>query len=202
MPGVEGRSGGRGSAGIAGGPTVAGRARLGVGSREDRAVRVRPMAARDVPHVATIEAASFGREAWPAEEFRALRRAFAQARPRRGALWSAVDSRTDEVLGYVGVEISALRGEADIINIAVGRAHRRRGVGQALVARVFAFCRRRGVELLWLRVRASNRGARRFYRYLGFAERGRFADYYQDPDEPAVIMAVEVGPMRRREEDP
>ena len=160
--------------------------------REDRSVWVRPMAARDVPRVTAIEAACFGTEAWPAEAFRALLRAFAQGRPTRGALWVAADRRTGEILGYAGVEISALCGEADVINIAVDGAHRRRGVGQALFARLVGFCRRQGAELLWLRVRASNRGARRFYRYLGFAERGRFAEYYLDPDEPAVIMAVDL----------
>jgi ribosomal protein S18 acetylase RimI-like enzyme len=41
-------------------------------------------------------------------------------------------------------------------------------------------------------VRASNRGARRFYRQMGFRERGRFQAYYLDPDEPAVIMAMDV----------
>ncbi len=150
------------------------------------------MAARDVPRVASIEAASFGAEAWPAEAFRALLRAFAQARPTRGGLWVAVERHTDEVLGYAGLEVSALGGEADVVNVAVDAANRRRGIGQALFAHLVGFSRRQGAELLWLRVRASNRGARRFYRYLGFAERGRFAGYYLEPDEPAVIMAVEL----------
>jgi ribosomal protein S18 acetylase RimI-like enzyme len=53
-------------------------------------------------------------------------------------------------------------------------------------------CRRRWVPLLWLQVRASNRGAQRFYRMMGFRVRGRFQGYYVDPDEPAVIMAMDV----------
>jgi ribosomal-protein-alanine acetyltransferase len=154
------------------------------------------MAARDVPRVAAIEAACFGAEAWPVEAFRELLQAFARSRPTRGALWVATDRRAGEILGYAGVEISALRGEADVIDVAVDGPSRRQGVGQALFARLVGFCRRKGVGLLWLRVRASNRGARRFYRYLGFVERGRFAGYYVEPDEAAVIMAVEMGPVR------
>jgi ribosomal-protein-alanine N-acetyltransferase len=150
------------------------------------------MTPRDVGAVAAIEAASFGAEAWPPEAFRALLRAFDRARPSRGAMWVAVDPGTAEILGYAGVEVSALCGEADLINIAVSGAHRRRGTGQALVARALGFCRRLSVELLWLRVRASNRGARRFYRFLGFTERGRFARYYLEPEEPVVLMAVEL----------
>ena len=53
-------------------------------------------------------------------------------------------------------------------------------------------CRRQGIELLWLRVRAPNRSARRFYRILGFDPRGRFTGYYRDPDEPAVLMAMDL----------
>jgi len=156
--------------------------------------RIRLMRPRDVRAVAALESAAFGSEAWPAEAFRELLGAFAGARPSRGALWVAEQPRTGELLGYAGVEVSALRGEADLINIAVAAAHRRGGVGQALIAQSVGFCRRLGAELLWLRVRASNRGARRFYRFLGFEERGRFAGYYLDPDEPAVIMAVELAP--------
>jgi ribosomal-protein-alanine N-acetyltransferase len=42
--------------------------------------------------------------------------------------------------------------------------------------------------LIWLRVRAGNRGARRFYRACGFAPVGRFRGYYDDPREDAVLM--------------
>ncbi len=150
------------------------------------------MASRDLAQVAAIEREAFGREAWPPEVFRDLLRDFAQARPTRGSLWVAEDGATGTVVGYAGVEVSALRGEADLINIAVAKERRREGVGEALLARVQAHARRLHVPLLWLRVRASNRGARRFYSRLGFRERGRFAGYYEDPDEPAVIMAVEV----------
>lgn len=48
-----------------------------------------------------------------------------------------------------------------------------------------------GIELLWLRMRASSRSARRFYRVMGFAECGRFASYYRDADEPAILMAMD-----------
>ena len=81
-----------------------------------------------------------------------------------------------------------LGGEADLINLAVDPSHRRRGLGRRLVAAA-AYCRRRGVVLLWLRVRASNRGARAFYRRCGFGAIGRFRGYYDEPREDAVLMA-------------
>ncbi len=150
------------------------------------------MTRRDVARVAALELATFGKEAWPLHAFRDLLLAFSQAKPPRGALWVADDSTTGEILGYAGIEVSALWGEMDVINIAVAPAHRRRGVGRLLLTRILSLCRRRSVPLLWLRVRASNRGAQQFYRRMGFRARGRFHGYYVDPDEPAVIMAMDV----------
>jgi len=50
-----------------------------------------------------------------------------------------------------------------------------------------------GVPLLWLRVRASNRAPRALLPTDGLsANAGGFRGYYEDPDEPAVIMAMDV----------
>jgi len=150
------------------------------------------MSCRDLGQVAALELAAFGREAWPLHAFKDLLAAFSQAKPPRGAMWVAVDPKTDEILGYAGVEVSALWGEMDIINIAVAVEHRRGGIGRLFIERIVRLCRRRGIPLLWLRVRASNRGAQRFYRQMGFRVRGRFEGYYVEPDEPAIIMAMDV----------
>ena len=150
------------------------------------------MASRDLTRIVALEAACFGAEAWPRQAFAHLLRAFRQARPSRGGLWVAEEPATGEVLGYAGIEVSALWGEADLINIAVAAEHRRRGVGRMLVEWIVRGCRREGVEMLWLRVRASNRSAQRFYRSMGFEPRGRFVGYYRDPDEPARLMAMDL----------
>jgi ribosomal-protein-alanine acetyltransferase len=157
-----------------------------------RRPRVRPMQMRDLHRVAAIESVCFGPEAWPPQVFRDVLEAFIQAQPMRGGMWVAEDPDTREVVGYAGVEVSALWGEMDLINIAVAPAQRRRGAGQALVKWIIRVCRREGIPLLWLRVRASNEGARRFYDRLGFEQRGHFDHYYEDPDEPAVVMAMDV----------
>jgi [ribosomal protein S18]-alanine N-acetyltransferase len=92
------------------------------------------------------------------------------------------------IRGYVGVELSALGGEADVINLAVHPAHRRHGVGRRLLTAAVAYCRRRQIPLVWLRVRASNRSARAFYGRCGFVVVGRFRGYYEQPREDAVLM--------------
>jgi ribosomal-protein-alanine N-acetyltransferase len=141
----------------------------------------------DVAAVVRIERAAFAREAWPASAFAYLVAVFG-ARPPRGRLWVAATGKR-EIVGYVGVELSALGGEADVVNLAVDRAHRRAGVGRRLLATALRYCRRRGIALVWLRVRAGNRGARAFYRSCGFRPVGRFRGYYTAPREDAVLMA-------------
>jgi len=153
---------------------------------------IRLMTRRDLGRVAAIERETFDREAWPLHAFQDLLAAFSQAKPPRGAMWVAEDPKTGDILGYAGVEVSALWGEMDVINIAVAVEQRRRGIGGLFIERIVRLCRQRRVPLLWLRVRASNRTAQDFYRRMGFRARGRFQGYYVEPDEPAVIMAMDV----------
>ncbi len=147
------------------------------------------MGAPDVAAVARIERAVFGREAWPGAAFAYLVATFALARPARGRLWVAQGPER-QIVGYVGVELSALGGEADLINLAVHPDHRRASVGRRLLTAATRYCLRRGVALVWLRVRASNRSAREFYRRCGFRAVGRFRGYYDEPREDAILMAL------------
>ncbi|MGH7263518.1 MAG: ribosomal protein S18-alanine N-acetyltransferase [Candidatus Rokuibacteriota bacterium] len=141
----------------------------------------------DAPAVGRIERDVFGRDAWPAAAFRYLEHVFRLARPSRGRLWTAC-AAGGRVVGYVGVELSALGGEADVINLAVEPGHRRRGVGGRLLGTAVAYCRARRIPLVWLRVRAGNRAAQAFYRRCGFHPVGRFRGYYDGPREDAILM--------------
>jgi [ribosomal protein S18]-alanine N-acetyltransferase len=146
------------------------------------------MRAGDAPGVARIEAAVFGDEAWPGSAFAYLHALFGVARPPRGRFWVAA-AAGHGVVGYAGVELSALGSEADVINLAVAPSWRRRGLGRRLLEVAVRYCHGRGIPLVWLRVRARNRGARAFYRRCGFTAVGRFRNYYDDPREDAVLMA-------------
>lgn len=141
--------------------------------------------------VAAVEATCFGADAWPPEVFHTLCRIYSESPDFRGQIWVVCDEQYQTVVGYVAVEVTSL-GEAELTNLAVAPAYRRRGVGRRLVSFVIDVCRQVGVELLWLRVRASNRRAVRFYEVCGFVERGEFRDYYDDPREDALILALEV----------
>ena len=90
------------------------------------------------------------------------------------------------VLGYAGMYVSL--DEAEITNVAVAAAHRRRGVGTLLVNRLKEEAKKRGIVKIALEVRTSNRSARRLYEQCGFVKRGVRKSFYEAPTEDADLM--------------
>jgi ribosomal-protein-alanine N-acetyltransferase len=78
--------------------------------------------------------------------------------------------------------------EAHINNVALRPGYRGRGLGTALMRRVLIEARRVGAVRATLEVRASNEGALRFYRALGFAVTATRPRYYTHPAEDALIL--------------
>jgi [ribosomal protein S18]-alanine N-acetyltransferase len=101
--------------------------------------------------------------------------------------------RHPELLGYwvamPGVD------ELHLLNITVAPAWQGRGLAVAMLDRLVATCRQRGLTQLWLEVRVSNERAREVYLRYGFAEVGRRRAYYpvaQGPREDALLMSLSV----------
>jgi len=94
------------------------------------------------------------------------------------------------VAGYVVAHCAADEGE--ILNLGVAVAHRRRGLGRALVEHVLSALATRGVRVVYLEVRESNGGARRLYEGLGFGAVARRTRYYRRPVEDAVVLCAAV----------
>ena len=78
--------------------------------------------------------------------------------------------------------------EAEILNLAVLVAKRRRGEGGALLKAAMEELRERKVSRVFLEVRESNEAGTAFYKRQGFSKTGRRAGYYRDPDEAAIKM--------------
>ncbi len=91
--------------------------------------------------------------------------------------------------GYVGSQ--AVLDEADMMNIAVSPAFRRKGVAQRLVLELVDRLAANAVRCLTLEVRASNESAISLYEKLGFIQVGRRPSYYQKPKEDALILRKE-----------
>lgn len=77
-----------------------------------------------------------------------------------------------------------------ILAIAVDEAHRREGVGSALMINAFDRLEKGGANVVKLEVRAGNEAAQNFYSKLGFEPREVIPAYYSD-GEPAVAMEYE-----------
>lgn len=96
----------------------------------------------------------------------------------------------DRLIGYCGLQ--AAGGQGDVLTIGVDPDFRRRGAGLLLLRRLIEEARIRGVERLFLEVRASNTAARRLYERAGFSAEGCRKGYYRDPDEDGLIYILEV----------
>lgn len=91
-----------------------------------------------------------------------------------------------KVLGYVG--ISCILDEGYITNIAVFPEFRQKGVGTALLNRVFSLASDIGLSFVSLEVRVSNENAISLYKKFGFKTEGKRKNFYDNPKEDALIM--------------
>lgn len=140
-------------------------------------IRVVPMAEAHVPQIAALEARCFS-EPWSEQSVR--------SELTNGlSLWLvALDGET--VAAYAGSQ--SVMGEADMMNVAVDPAYRRRGIARALLTALEEALRAAGVSSLTLEVRASNGPAIALYTALGYVQAGRRPNYYFKPKEDALIL--------------
>lgn len=140
---------------------------------------IRPMTSADVPSVAALEKLCFS-DPWSVSSI-------ASELDNPLSLW-LVWEEDGTAAAYLGVQ--RVPPQADVMNVAVSPALRRRGIARAL----FAELERRLTEIdeLFLEVRASNSGAIALYRTLGFEQVGRRPNYYLDPREDALILRKEL----------
>jgi len=78
--------------------------------------------------------------------------------------------------------------EMHIHDLAVHPDHRRKGLGRRLLGLVLGIAARRGAETAFLEVRQSNWPALALYRSMGFEALSVRRDYYQRPQEDALVL--------------
>jgi GNAT superfamily N-acetyltransferase len=141
------------------------------------AIAVRRAEPRDHERILTLTPRlSEGAAPWrPARGFAAaaagwLEGALADHDDDRPVLVAEVDGR---VAGVVAASAAAhFSGSSDCYlgELAVAAEHEGHGIGRALVGRVEAWARERGLATVTLETGAANHRARRFYAALGFVE--------------------------------
>jgi ribosomal-protein-alanine N-acetyltransferase len=106
-------------------------------------------------------------------------------RERYARAWRSIVGATDEVqfVAFDGPELvgslsiyASANGEHDL-GMLVGKPHRGRGIGTALLHAAFDWARRKQIRALTLGVFPHNTAAIALYQRMGFVETGRIANY-------------------------
>jgi ribosomal-protein-alanine N-acetyltransferase len=96
----------------------------------------------------------------------------------------------DSIAGFLVARV--IRGEAEILNLAIDPPQRRKGLAKRLLIEMFAQAKQKGADRVFLEVRASNLAAISFYGNHGFCPVGKRAAYYCAPTEDALIMEKKI----------
>lgn len=132
------------------------------------------MQERDLIAVAALEAQAHPAP-WTAGNFR----------DALAAGYSTVVGEADGMIVAYGVLMIGA-GEAQVLNLTVAPAVRRRGLARALLRRFLDDALRLGAEQCFLEVRLSNAAAIALYRADGFVPVARRAGYYPAADGSSV----------------
>jgi ribosomal-protein-alanine N-acetyltransferase len=162
-------------------PRFSGRAGRAVGTKigKTRAVGiVRRLLAEDLDALMAIGEEAPESASWSKASYRK----FAE---ESGSLALVLETN-GEICGFV---VGRLVGDqAEVLNLAVGMKHRRKGDGTRLLGAALGEFSSGGGKSVYLEVRESNTGAISFYEKHGFAKTGLRKGYYRAPDEGAVTM--------------
>lgn len=122
----------------------------------------------DYPEVARLQAAAPEAAQWPLGDY--------------SGFLVLVAWEGETALGFCAWRQTAA-DEAEMLNLAVAPACRKRGAGRALVEEL----RRRAAGTIFLEVAEANTAARALYRKTGWVELSERKDYY-GPGQNAIVM--------------
>lgn len=142
--------------------------------------KLTPMTAEHIPQIAALERACFSRP-WSEDMLR-------EELWNESAVVIVAAGEDGTVLGYAGLQTVLDEGYID--NVAVDERFRRQGVADELIA-AFARFGQAKLAFLTLEVRASNAAAIALYAKHGFRQVGRRKNYYEAPQEDAILMTLE-----------
>lgn len=82
--------------------------------------------------------------------------------------------------------------EFEILNLAVGREFRRKGIASQLIETAIETARSAGAANIFLELRASNNAGIALYTHLAFRACGQRKNYYRDPIEDASLLSYNI----------
>jgi ribosomal-protein-alanine N-acetyltransferase len=150
-------------------------------------ILIRPMHLDDLKQVQAIDRVSFSMP-WPPSSYR-----YELEENYFSFLYVAETHLQAGVSRVVGmIVVWMIMDEAHIATLAVLPEFRRRGISQRLLTVALKESIRRGARLATLEVRAQNKIAQALYHRFQFIVIGRRPRYYQDNQEDALLMTVDL----------
>jgi [ribosomal protein S18]-alanine N-acetyltransferase len=150
-------------------------------------VAIRPMSAADVDRVLELERATEGAAHWIRSVYEEMCVVQQNEAVRKLALVAEADGC---VIGFVAGRV--VLSEAELENIFVSPEFQRQGIARELLRALVEIFRTSGAVEVRLEVREGNQAARAFYEQAGFATTGRRQRYYLDPEEDALLLAMQL----------
>jgi len=147
------------------------------GQKQEVRVHIRWMIRRDMPEVLAIEAESF-EFPWSEEDFINCLR-------QRNCI-GMVAEHDDRVVGFMIYEVN--KTHIHVLNFAVSRAERRRGIGTQMMAELVGKLSSQRRSRITLEVRETNLPAQLFFRANGFRAVSVLRQFFRDTDDDAYLM--------------
>lgn len=116
--------------------------------------------------------------------------ALAEAALNENAVILVAEDNGGAVAGFINAGALPF-GEAEIFGLAVSKEYRRRGVAAALHNALLKELNQKGIKSVSLEVRESNSAAIAFYLKQGYLKNGLRKNFYDNPNENAVLMRLE-----------
>ncbi len=155
------------------------------------AIYLEPMTSQDVESILEIESES-NLEPWSARCFlEEMGRSYSRVRVARDG------HRMGRIVGYICFWL--IVDELQILNVAVHKDYRRRGIGRKLLSYALDTGVVRNARVAVLEVRQSNTSARSLYGQLGFRPLGIRPNYYGGITESAILMELDLKDYRTSE---
>lgn len=152
------------------------------------AVKIRPFSPEDLNAILEIQKACKHTPQWARDDYEKL------VVDSRGMILVAdlKDRRPPGPFGFAA--FFQVNEEAELWNIAIAPQYQRQGVAKSLLRKAFRRLSDSGARSLFLEVRSSNTPAIGLYRSLGFRLLTSRRDYYQNPSEDALVLALRLFP--------
>lgn len=153
-------------------------------------ILISPLAESDIPSILEIEYDSQP-EPWSEKAFvEEINRSNSMVLVARLFTKVSGDRNPEVIAGYIC--FWSVEDEIQILNIAVRKTLRRKGIARKLIELAIQIGDRHNARLVTLEVRKSNLAARRLYESFGFRTVGERPDYYGAQKESAILMELEL----------